>query len=224
MAAIIAEAARAAYDLAFQISPIVLFGGLYPGGMPIVGLTGELAGLAQNVLTGAINGKAPSSNDFFARFLVQPGGTLINNSLGRYPFANQQVAANAIIQQPLSLSMRMTCPAKGTGYYLTKTAILMSLVQTLQQHCAAGGWFSVATPAYLYTNGILLGMTDITPSNTKNPQTEFQLDFEFPLISQDQASSALSTLFGKVAAGQPVTSTSFNSGATPGVFQDVPSS
>src|SRR5690242_5284664 len=114
MANAIANAARTAYDLAFQVSPIVLVGGTYAnslgGAMPIIGLVGQLAALGQGLLTSGI-----STDAFFARYKVLPGGTLINNTVGKYPFANQQVAANAIIQQPKNVSLMMICPVKDTA-------------------------------------------------------------------------------------------------------------
>lgn len=209
MSDIIATAAMAAYDLAYQVSPIILYGGLYPAGMPIIGLTGELAGLVQGVISNGI-----SADDFFARFLVLPGGTLINQTIATYPFASQQVAANATIQQPKNISLRMICPAKGAGYYLTKTAILTSLQNTLEQHNAAGGYYTVATPGFVYTNCILTAWIDITPANTKNPQTEFQLDFVAPLITQEQAGAALNSLLNKVGGGSVVTSSSYSDAAS----------
>jgi hypothetical protein len=225
MADILSTASRSAYDIAFQVSPIVLFGGLYPSGMPILGLlsgvgqavTGAASGIG--ALAGEIGGLAytglnliQGQDPYFARFMVMPGGTLLNNAIGKYPFANVQVAANATIQQPKNVSLRMICPAKGDGYYLTKLAIMTGLQTTLEQHNAAGGYYTVATPSFIYTNGILTNVTDITPGNTANPQTEWQFDFEFPLISQDQATGALNTLMSQVSAGQQ---------PQPGVFQNV---
>jgi hypothetical protein len=205
MPSVFASAASAAYDLAFQVSPIILVGGSYAnslgGGMPILGVLGQLPALGQGLITNGL-----SADDFFARYLVEPGGTLINFTIGKYPFANQQVAANAVIQQPKNVSLRMICPVKDQAGYLTKLAIMTSLQTSLEQHVNAGGTFNVATPAFLYTNGILIGMTDITSGTTNQKQIEYQLDFEFPLISQNQAQAALNTLMGKVDSGQPLTS------------------
>ena len=51
MSGALASAARSAYQLAFQVSPIILQGGIAagtPGGMlPIIGLTGQLLSFAQ---------------------------------------------------------------------------------------------------------------------------------------------------------------------------------
>lgn len=228
---ITANAAQTAYDLAFQVSPIILQGGIYTSPMPIIGLLsgiGDISGvggLSGANLAGAIGGIASTvlnlvsgDDPYFARFLVQPGGTLISNSVGQYPFANQQVAANAIIQQPKAISLRMICPAKGQGYYLTKTAILTGLQASLEQHNNAGGYYTIMTPAFVYDNAVMLAMTDITPATTANPQTEFQLDFALPLITNAQANSALSSLMSKITGGQQAMSSAWTGPATTGVF------
>lgn len=228
-----ANAARSAYDLAYQVSPIILEGGTYSSPMPIIGLIGQLPGignfpgqlvsLGQGLATSGL-----SADDFFARFLPLPGSTLISNSVGKYPFANQQVAANAVIQQPLNISLKMICPVKEKGGYLTKLAIITSLQNALQAHCTAGGTFNIATPAYIYTNCIMTGMTDITSGTTNQKQVEYQLDFEQPLITQAAATAALSTLMGRLTDGQQVTSTNWwgqfsNVPTTTGMSANVPS-
>jgi len=213
-----AKAAMTAYDLAFQVSPIILVGGSYAsslgGAMPIIGLVGQLAALGQGILTSGLDADAA-----FARFVPLPGGTLISNSLGKYPFANQQVAANAIIQQPLNVSLQMIAPVNDKAGYLTKLAIITSLQASLQAHCNAGGTFNVATPAYIYTNCILTNMQDITSGTTAQKQVEWQLDFEQPLITQQDATAAVNALMGKLSGGQQVTSAEWSGqvGAIPGV-------
>lgn len=196
---------RSAYDIAFQVSPIILNGGIVantPGGMmPIIGLVGQLASLAQGVLSSG----GLSLDDFFARYVVLPGGTIISNAVGTYPFANQQVAGNAIIMQPKNVSLLMIAPVKDTGGYLTKLALFTSLQSSLESHCAAGGTFHVATPARIYTNCILTSMTDVTGGEGRQQQIQWQLDFVQPLITQQAASSAFSALMSKLSGGQQVT-------------------
>ncbi|WP_070105611.1 hypothetical protein [Burkholderia plantarii] len=204
---------RSAYDIAFQVSPIILNGGIVAnslgGMMPIIGLVGQLASLAQGVLSsGSLN-----LDDFFARYVVLPGGTLINNVVGTYPFANQQVAGNAIIMQPKNISLLMIAPVKDTGGYLTKLALFSSLQSSLEQHCAAGGTFHIATPARIYTNTILTSMTDVTSGDGKQQQVQFQLDFVQPLITQQAAASASNALMSKLSGGQQVTSSSWSGAA-----------
>ncbi|MEB2545668.1 hypothetical protein [Burkholderia cenocepacia] len=197
---------RSAYDLSFQVSPIILNGGIVAntlgGMMPIIGLVGQLGALAQSVLSSG----SVSLDNFFARFVVLPGGTIINNAVGTYPFANQQVAGNAIVMQPKNVSLLMIAPVKDAGGYLTKLAIFTSLQSSLEAHCAAGGTFHVATPARIYTNCILTSMTDVTSGEGKQQQIQWQLDFVQPLLTQQAASSAFGALMSKLAGGQQVTS------------------
>ena len=192
-----------AYDLAFQISPIILVGGIASntlGGMlPIIALTGQAAGFVQGALSGGL-----STNDFFARFVPIPGSTLVNQTVATYPFANQAIAANATIQQPLTISLRMIAPVKDDAGYLTKLAIWTSLQNSLVAHNAAGGLYHIATPAYVYTNCILQSVTDTTGGDTKQSQIIYQLDFFQPLVTQQQAISALNGLMSKLASGAPV--------------------
>jgi hypothetical protein len=187
-----------AYDLAYQISPIIFVGGIASNvlgnALPLLSFLGE------SVLTGNV-----SSDNFFARFLPIPGGTLINNTIGTYPFANQQVAANAIIQQPITISLQMIAPCKNQGDYITKLALFTGLQQTFQSHNLSGGSYNVATPAFIYTNCLMTAMTDITSGETNQKQILFQIDFVQPLITQQAASnafSALNSLYGKLSGGQ----------------------
>ena len=129
------SAGMAAYKMAFQLSPIILTGGvanLIPGGMlPIISLTEGL-----NFTTGLLSGGSESLelDNFFANFEPLPGASLIKNQLGEYPFANQTVAANAIIADPLTVSLLMYCPARGVAGYGAKLATMMALKATLSQH------------------------------------------------------------------------------------------
>jgi hypothetical protein len=207
---VLANAARTLYDLAFQISPIILTGGSVasvPGGaLPIIMLTGQLASFVQGALTGG----GLSTDDFFARFLVVPGGNLVNNAIGMYPFANQQVAANAIIQQPLSISLVMECPVRDDMGYLTKTAILTSLATSLKNHNTSGGLYTIATPAYLYTNCIMTSMTDVTGGATKQQQVRWQFDFVQPIVTVQGAQATMNGLMSKVSNGSQVTDSSWS--------------
>lgn len=206
-----AEAFRSVYDIAFQVSPIILVGGIAssaPGGMlPIIGLTGQVAALAQGALSGGLG-----LDDFFARFVPVPGSSLINNVIGTYPFANQQVAANAIIQQPLGISLEMIAPVKSEGGYLTKLALFTSLQNSLQAHNNAGGTYNIATPSYIYTNCIMTLMQDITSGNSRQQQIIYQLDFVQPLITQQQAAAAFNSKLNQLSSGQQVTTSSWSGG------------
>ncbi|MHB8388150.1 MAG: hypothetical protein ACYDBH_01055 [Acidobacteriaceae bacterium] len=167
--------------------------------MPIIALTGQLAGFVQ----GALSSGRLSANDFFARFVPMAGGTTVAQAVGMYPFANQQVAANATIQEPVNISLRMIAPVKDTGGYLTKLAILSALSTSLSQHNNAGGTYIVATPANIYNPCLLLNVIDIT-GDQKQQQIEWQFNFIQPLISQQSATQAYNGLMSKFASGQQI--------------------
>jgi len=197
-----------AYKLAFQLSPIVLTGGVatgIPGSMlPIIALT-EAASFVTGLLSGA---EDVELDDFFAHFAPVPGSTLIDQQIGTYPFANQTVAANATIAQPLQLSMLMICPARDELGYATKLVTMMALKAALDQHNLSGGTYTVITPAYFYTNGILTGLRDVSNASTKQPQNAYQWDFTFPLLTLEAAQSAQNSLMSKLTgntqvSGQP---------------------
>jgi len=180
-----------AYNQAFQVSPIILVGGIVAnaqgGALPITSFL-----------------PTPTTPDDVILFVPLPGGTLVNNTVGMYPFANQQVAANAIIEQPLTISYVMIAPVRDPGGYTTKTAILTSLATSLQNHNAAGGLYNCATPAYLYNNCIMTGMTEVPGGETKQQQTRWQLDFIQPIVTQAAAAAAQSKLMSKLTAGSQV--------------------
>jgi len=205
MSSTTSSAASFVYDLAFQVSPIILVGGIASnsiGGMlPIIGLVGQSAAFLQ----GALSSSGFSLDAFFARFVPVPGATIINQQISSYPFANQQVAANATIQQPLNISLHMIAPVKETAGYLTKLAIFTSLQSSLQAHNAAGGTYTIATPARIYTNCILTAMTDITGGDHKQQQIIWQLDFVQPLVTKQAAGSAYNALMAKLNGGSQVT-------------------
>lgn len=201
---IISDAFRSSYDIAFQVSPIILVGGIAAntlGGMlPIIALGGQALSALQGALSNGINTDA-----FFARYVPVPGSTLINQSIATYPFANQATAANATIQQPLAISLRMIAPVKDTAGYLTKLAIWTSLQNSLVAHNAAGGTYTVATPWFIYTNCLLQTITDTTGGDGKQQQIMAQWDFQQPLTTQMQASSAYNSLMSKLSGGGQVT-------------------
>lgn len=191
----------AAYKLSFQLSPIILTGGIaqnVPGGMlPIISIT-EALNFTLGLLSG---GRSLELDDFFANFGPVPGGKLISNQLGRYPFANQAVAANAIIAQPLPISLLMHIPVRQPGGYAAKLATMMTLKQTLAQHSQSGGTYTVATPSYFYTNCILLDLHDVSASGSKQAQNAWQFDFEQPLLTLAQAQQAQNSMMSKISSG-----------------------
>lgn len=221
-----ASAFRFTYDLAFQVSPIILHGGsaanALGGMMPIVATLSSLVGTTQGALSNGIG-----TNDFPWRFLPIPGGTVINNAVATYPFANQQVAADAIIEQPKSISLLMISPVKDTAGYLTKLALFMAFRASLQSHIEAGGTFHIATPSYLYTDCLLTTMTDVTPGDTKQQQVQWQIDFVQPLVTTQAADSAYNSLMQKLSGGSKITDPSWSGTqpsvgtASPGAVNDI---
>ncbi len=183
---LVANSYRAQYNLAFQVSPIILQGGI------VASAQGGVAPLSALTNVGG---------ETFAEYLPIPGSTLISNAVGMYPFANQIVAANAIIQQPLTISLKMIAPVNQAGGYLSKLHAFTALQQTLENHNAASGTYIVATPAFIYRNLIMTGMTDITDEQMAQKQIEWQIDFLKPLITLAGAAAAQNSLISKLSSG-----------------------
>lgn len=211
------SATYSAFKLSFVDSPIYLTGGLagnIPGStLPLLALTESL-----NLVNGLLTGANIGMDSFFGAFRIPAGGTLIRFQYAKYPFANQAVAANAAIAQPLNISLIMSCPVRETGGYFTKIAIMNALQAMLSTHVAQGGTFTVLTPAYFYVNCLLLQVTDATPNGEeKQSQAEFQFDFEQPLLTLNQAQQAQSSLMSKFTGGTQISGApSWGSGSTIG--------
>lgn len=189
------------YKLGFQISPIILTGGvaaLIPGGMlPIIALT-EAANFTEGLLAGNLD---LDPDAFFAHYNPMPGGVFALNEIATYPFANMTVAANSIIAQPLRIPMLMQCPAKGNLGYLLKLATMTALQRTLSLHNSQGGTYIVVTPSYIYQNCLMESMVDASGSASRQFQYQWQLNFVQPLVTASQAASAQSSLMSKLSAG-----------------------
>jgi hypothetical protein len=216
-----AGAGISAWDYSFRITPIILTGGIaqgFEGGAaPIVNFTqpdmfATLADLALGDL---------GFDNFFAHFGPLPGGTLIENAIGEYPFANQAVAANAIINMPLVVPMMMECAVRPPNTYWQKFAIMQSLKATLDQHSVSGGTYTVLTPTFPYQNGILMRIVDISSGGeTNQPQIRWQWDFRFPLVTLQQATQAYNNQMSKLNSatpGSPTTGQDTSGSVTPAV-------
>lgn len=204
-----------AYRLSFELSPIILVGGiaqLIPGQMlPIISITEAL-----NFGIGLLSGQDSLSLDnFFAHFGPIPGGKLVSTEYGKYPFANQAVAANAAITLPLRISLKMTCPARGPGGFAAKLATMTALQAAIGQHVQSGGTFTVATPSFIYTNCLLLDLTDTTSGNPDQPQSVWQWDFERPLLTEEDAAFSMNGAMQKISNGLPST------GALSGIISTI---
>jgi hypothetical protein len=188
-------------QLKFNISPIVLTGGLasnITGGMlPFISLT-NIEAYAANLLTGD---EAFQLEDAFAIFQPAAGGSLVEQQVAEYPFANLSVAGNAIIRNPINLSMIMITPMKTPGAWAKKLQVMQALKATLDQHNNAGGTYTIFTPAYTYTNMLMLSLTDASMASSPLPQNAWKWDFTRPLVSQSEAAGALSNFMSQVTKG-----------------------
>lgn len=193
----------AAWKLAFQLSPIILTNGIvadFPGAMlPIIAITE-----AANFPLGLLSGGNVNLDRFFANFQPLPGSSLIEQDVGEYPFANQAVAANAVITRPKSISMVMVCPAQNQFGYWERLAIITALKYVLDKHNASGGTYIIATPSYIYTNCLMIRMVDTSVGSTKQPQNAWQLDFRRPLITIEEADAAQNGLMALLSSGTPI--------------------
>ena len=198
------SAGAVAFKLAYQISPIIFSGGIasaIPGGLlPLLAISGAIKFVNGLLSPGST---VPDLDSYFAYFQPLAGGTLIDQQIGMYPFANQAVAANATIQQPLTISMLMICPAGAGGGYASRIAIMSSVQSAFDQHNKSGGTYSIVTPSFIYSNCVMTAMTDVSSTATKQVQNTYKLDFLKPLVSMQDASQAYNAEMGKIAANVP---------------------
>jgi len=194
----------ATWKLGFQLSPIVLTNGLVDGFpynmLPIIALTEAL-----NFTEGLLSGANISLDGYFANFEPVAGASLIEQEIAHVPFANQQVAANATIQQPLTFSMRMIVPARQQLGYYTKFAVMQAVQYALQQHNQRGGTYTVLTPSTIYTNCLLRSLRDASIGTTQQPQNAWVFEFEKPLITLDDAAAAQSSLMDMLTRASKIT-------------------
>lgn len=189
------------YQLAFEKSPIFLTDGLaqfVPGQtLPLIAIT-----QAADVLRGAASGSIPTNlDDFFATFWPMPGAKLVSNQIGQYPFANQKVAANAIIAQALTFSMRMNVTPKTKGGMISRTMTMAAFTAAIEKHCQLGGSFTVLTPAKMYVGCILTGITDMTSGESLHQQTDWQLDFMQPLLNTSEQQLVMNRVMDNMTKG-----------------------
>lgn len=185
---------QSAFQAAYEYSPIFLTGGILGSVIPV----------PITVITEALDVPGVLNKEFFAHFKPLPGGTLADWQVAEYPFANMTVAANAVVQNPLKISMLMVCPAQTEGGYILKQAQLTLLQTVIQNHIQSAGTFTVITPAYTYTNCLLTSLRDITSPSDKQVQFMYQWDFVQPLITTSGAASVLGNLMQKVSNGTEV--------------------
>jgi hypothetical protein len=204
------------FQLTYAISPIVFTGGIasaIPGNaLPLINISSALSFASSLVLAGSIS---PSLDDMIT-FQPAPGSTLIDNQIGMYPFANRVMAANAIIKQPLAISMLMFCPVGRAFGYATKPSVMQSIQQSFDNHNGSGGTYTVLTLSYAYTDCVMTAMTDISTSLSKQVQTVYKLDFVKPLISLSGATTAYNSLMNNIAGNTPTNGSNVGPGALVG--------
>lgn len=208
------------WKLSFQVSPIFLTGPplanlpqttipilayIHPGLFPMAGDP------AQNITTPAglpaIADLATDNLDLaFGAFSVLPGGTIIQQETAKYPFYNQWTAANAVIRNPLTISLIWDTPMKaavGTSAWAVKMAVMTNLKLVLENHNNLGGTYTVVTPSVVYDNLVMTGLTDNSRGVSPMPQNAWRFDFERPLIqlAELQAAAAMSPLMNALNYG-----------------------
>lgn len=192
----------------YQLAPIALVGGIaagLPGGMMTI-LT---------LTEGSDTVSHANDSDYFAHFKPLPGGTLVDFTPAEYPFASMAMAANAMIQNALKISLSMTCPARdGSNSYPGILSTITRIRQQLTAHILAGGTFTVATPASIYENCLLTALRDVSSAGDKKVQGAFQWEFVQPLVTQQAAAAVYNNLYSKLAGGLPVGNPPTNSGVT----------
>lgn len=192
------------FQLAYELSPIAFVGGIAGNPSQILPITSIIQGA--NFVAGLLR---PGENmldtgEYFARFVLESGSTLIENQIATYPMINLTTAANAIITQPLRIAMRMICPATTKIPYPRKLSMMTGLVNSLNNHIALGGTFNVSTPAYTYQGLLLENLRDVSPQiDRANAQVQLEYVWSFmkPLIAGEQVQAALNTLMGMVNNG-----------------------
>ena len=195
---------RSDFALSYTKSPIIFCDGMaqnVPGKkVPIVAVTQSLE-QSTGFLQAQFEAQYAGLDNFDADFYPLPGGTLAEYQVATYPFANQTVAGNSIISQPLHISMLMIAPANSVGAYSKKSALFQSIKSAVTLHSRLGGTYNVATPAYVYTNCILTSLRDVSDGDPKRPQEKWQWDFTQPLLTLQQAAQAYNAMTSRMDGG-----------------------
>lgn len=186
---------RADYLTSYQTSPIILVGGAAGTGMmPITNL------LSSQNFRGGVTSTPQAGDSFFGQFRVLPGHNLMDNEVATYPVANQAVAANAVITNPLQLSLEMLVPAGGAVNVKNKLSIITALKSALDKHTALGGWYNVATPSYIYQGCLLTRLVDASDEDFgQQVQVRWIWSFMQPLLTTSAAQAAQNQAMAKIS-------------------------
>jgi hypothetical protein len=207
------------WKLSYQVSPIFLTGApvanvpsgmipflsiVNPGAFPVTSneaysysSTGGVAGPDLSMVS--LDQK--SLDDAFGAFNVLAGGSLIQQTVAKYPFANQSYAANAILRDPLHVSLIWDTPMRGENAWGTKLTVMQAVKQRLDAHNNGGGTYIVVTPSYVYDNLVMLSLTDASRGASNLPQNAWRFDFERPLVVLAELRAAQSALMSKLTNG-----------------------
>jgi hypothetical protein len=194
------------YRLLYQITPIFLTNGIAG---PIAGSMLPILALLNADAFGALyqtgaeqqSGQPFQLDDAFAIFQPIPGGTLSKQTPAEYPYANLNIAANAIVRNPLDVSLVMMTPMKTQQAWALKLATMTALKNTLDTHNNAGGTYTIFTPAFTYINMLMTGLTDVSTAQSPLPQNIWRWDFHKPLVAANDLASALSNLMTQITNG-----------------------
>jgi hypothetical protein len=206
------------WKLSYQVSPIFLTGppvsNVPNGMMPFLSIVSPSAfpvffdGTApqQNFDLFSVLGSDATNNqnnldNSFGAFNVLAGGSLVQQTVAKYPFANQAYAANAILRDPLHVSLIWDTPMRGANAWGQKMTVMQSVKQRLDSHNNGGGTYIVVTPAYVYDNLVMLSLTDASRGSSNLPQNAWRFDFERPLITLQDLRNAQSALMSKLTQG-----------------------
>jgi hypothetical protein len=192
---------RSFYELLYQITPIFLNNGIASNIngsiLPIMAL---LNPSAYNILFSGGSGTF-NMDSYFGIFQPASGGSLVAQQIAEYPFANLNVAANAIVRNPLEVSLIMVTPMKTQYAWAVKNATMTALKSALDTHNNMGGTYTVFTPAYTYYNMVMLNLVDMSNPQIVTPQNTWKWDFRKPLISQQDLVFAENNLYAKITGG-----------------------
>jgi hypothetical protein len=190
------------YQMQYQLSPIWLENG-------IAGSTGAMLPILALINPNAFGETLLDGNpdfdfsDAFGVFQPVVGGSLVEQVPATYPYANLNVAANAIIRNPINVSMIMITPMNQVSSWSVKLNTMTSLKATLDSHNNSGGTYTIMTPAYTYTHMCMLSLTDVSMAQSPIPQNAWRWDFTRPLVTQDQAQTAMNNLMNQITNGTP---------------------
>jgi len=206
---------RASFQLNYQVCPIMLTHGLaenVEGGMlPIISLTNP-----DNFSGGLLSNAGDLGlDDFFAQY-IPLDASLADQDAALYPYANQSVAANAVIENPLAVSLRMICPVRESGGYSLLLATMTNLQAQLTKHNLSGGTYTIATPSFIFTD-CLLKLLKQTSAGPAQAQSEWRWDFIQPLLTLSQAVQSQNNLMNKITAATAFKSQPAWSGGEPTV-------